>query len=90
MNGFPTGGPLVRVDRRRSVPHIDPLYVGPMMYAAVVRSVRVKRFRTYADGKCSEDFHVLVAEEEYCNMQLVIEQRVNLHNSNIKLVIAIQ
>jgi hypothetical protein len=61
-----------------------------MMYAAVVRLVRVKRFQTYADGKCSEDFHILVAEEEYCNMQLVIEQCVKLHDSNVKLVIAIQ
>jgi hypothetical protein len=60
------------------------------MYIAVVRLVRVKRFQTYADRKCSEDFYVLVAEEEYCNMQLVIEQRVNLHDFNIKLVIAIQ
>jgi hypothetical protein len=63
--------------------------MGPMMYAAVVRSACVKRFRTYADRKCSEDLHVSIAEEEYCDMQLVIEQCVKLHNSNIKLVIAI-
>jgi hypothetical protein len=61
-----------------------------MMYAVVVRSVHMKRIRTYADGKCSEDFHVSIAEEEYRDMQLVIEQCVNLHDSNIKLVIAIQ
>jgi hypothetical protein len=61
-----------------------------MMYVVVVRSVRVKRFWNYADGKCSKDFHVSIAEEEYYDMQLVIEQRVNLHDSNIKLVIAIQ
>jgi hypothetical protein len=61
-----------------------------MMYDVVVRLVCVKCFQTYADEKCSEDFHVLVAEEEYCNMQLVIEQCVKLHDSNAKLVIAIQ
>jgi hypothetical protein len=44
-----------------------------MMYAVVVRYVRVKRIRTYADRKCSEDFHVSIAEEEYYDMQLVIE-----------------
>jgi Ca2+-dependent lipid-binding protein len=64
--------------------------MGPMMYAVVVRSVRVKRIRTYADGKCSEDFHISIAEKEYCDMQLVIEQCVKLHDSNVKLVIAIQ
>ena len=42
-----------------------------MMYAAVVRSVRVKRFRTYADGKFSEDFHISIAEGKYCDMQLM-------------------
>ena len=57
------------------------------MYAAVVRSVRVKRFRTYADGKCSEDFHVSIAEGKYCDMQLVSQQRVKPHDSNVKLVI---
>jgi hypothetical protein len=87
MNGSPMGDPMVRVDRRRSVPHIDPYFVGPMMYAAVVKSVRAKRLRTYADGKCSEDFHVSFAEEEYCDMQLVIKQCVKLHDSNVKLVI---
>jgi hypothetical protein len=59
------------------------------MYAAVVRSVHVKCIRTYADRKCSEDFHVSIAEEKYYDMQLVIEQCVKLHDSNIKLVIAI-
>jgi hypothetical protein len=59
------------------------------MYAAVVRLVRVKRIQTYIDGKCSEDFHVSIAEEEYYDMQLVIEQCVKLHDSNMKLVIII-
>jgi hypothetical protein len=63
--------------------------MGPMMYAAVVRSVYVKHIRTYADGKCSEDFHVSIVKEEYYDMQLVIEQCVKLHDSNVKLVIAI-
>jgi hypothetical protein len=58
------------------------------MYTAVVRSVRVKYIQTYADGKCLENFHISIAEE-YCDMQLVIEQRVKLHDSNGKLVIAI-
>jgi hypothetical protein len=60
-----------------------------MMYAAMVRSVRVKRIQAYADGKCSEDFHISVTEEEYRDMQLVIEQCVKQHDSNVKLVIAI-
>ena len=53
------------------------------MYAAVVRSVRVKRFRTYADGKCSEDFHVSIAEGKYCDMQLVNKQCVRLHQREV-------
>ena len=57
-----------------------------MMYAAVVRLIRVKRVRTYADGKCSEDFHVSIAEGKYCDMQLVSKQCVRLHDSNVKLV----
>jgi hypothetical protein len=60
-----------------------------MMCAVVVRSVRVKRIQNYVDGKCLEDFHVSITEEEYCDMQLVIEQCVKLHDSNVKLVIAI-
>jgi hypothetical protein len=44
-----------------------------MMYATVVRSVLVKRIRTYEDGKCPEDFHESAAKEEYCEIQLVIE-----------------
>jgi hypothetical protein len=59
------------------------------MYVAVVRSVRVKRILIYADGKCSENFHISVAEEEYYDIQLVIKQCVKPHDSNIKLVIAI-
>jgi hypothetical protein len=38
--------------------------MGPMMYVAVVRSVCVKFFQTYADRNYSEDFHISVAEEE--------------------------
>jgi hypothetical protein len=53
-------------------PHIDPQSVGPMMYDAVVRSVCVKCFRTYADRKCSEDFHVSVAEEEAATCSLLV------------------
>jgi hypothetical protein len=60
--------------------------MGPMMYAAVVRSVGVKCIRTYADGKCSKDFHVSIAEEEYYDMQLVIEQCVKLHDYNVKFI----
>jgi hypothetical protein len=49
----------------------------------------MKHIQTYADGKCLEEFHVSVAEEEYCDMQLVSEQCVKMLDSNVKLVIAI-
>src|SRR6266498_3973632 len=51
-------------------PHISPIFYGdPLMYAVVVKSVRIPRIRIFVDGKYLVDFHVLTTTGKPCDMQ---------------------
>ena len=56
------------------------------MFAEVVRWVRIQRTQTYANGKYSEDFHVLTTMGRFRDMQLVLvgsnRQRAELRDLN--------
>ena len=56
------------------------------MSAEVVRLVRILRTQTYANGKYSEDSHVLTANGMFRDMQLVVvgsgRQCAELHDPN--------
>ena len=60
------------------------------MYATVVRSVRIQRNRSSADGKYLVYFHVVVAMGRLHGMQLdpieSSQQRVKLRDPNMMLV----
>jgi hypothetical protein len=57
------------------------------MFAEVVRWVYIEHTQTYANGKYSEDFHVLTARGMFHDLQLVVvgssRQRTKLHDPNM-------
>jgi hypothetical protein len=57
------------------------------MSAEVVRWVRIQRTQSYANGKYSEDSHLLTVKAMFRDMQLVVvgsgRQRAKLHDPNM-------
>jgi hypothetical protein len=69
-------------------PHRSPIsYEDPSKFVEVVRWVPTQRTQTYANGKYSNDSHVLTAMGRFRDMQLVLvglgQQHAELHDPNM-------